>query len=61
MGKGKSSGGGSSRPSGSSSSRGGVSQSRLSQRSGTSNSFGGYTKVNNGGGNFSMKPTSKGK
>lgn len=52
MGKGK---GGSSNGAGK-----GVSSARLHQKSGSSNSFGGYTKVNHGGGNFSMKPT-KGK
>jgi hypothetical protein len=36
----------------------GVSSARLHQKAGTSNSFGGYTKVNKGGGNFTMKPTS---
>jgi hypothetical protein len=36
-----------------------VSPARLHQKSGTSNSFGGYTKVNKGGGNFTMKPTGK--
>lgn len=39
----------------------GVSAARLHQKSGTSNSFGGYTKVNNGGGSFTMKPTSAAK
>ncbi len=35
-----------------------VSSARLSQKSGTSNSFGGYTKINLGNGNFTMKKTS---
>lgn len=39
----------------------GVSAARLHQKSGTSNSFGGYTKVNKGGGNFAMKKTGGGK
>lgn len=39
----------------------GVSSARLHQRSGSSNSFGGYTKVNRGGGNFTMKKTGAGK
>lgn len=34
-----------------------VSSARLNQKSGTSNSFGGYTKVNLGHGNFTMKKT----
>ena len=34
-----------------------VSAARLHQKSGTSNSFGGYTKVNQGNGSFTMKPT----
>jgi hypothetical protein len=33
----------------------GVSDARLHQKSGSSNSFGGYTKVNHGNGTFSMK------
>jgi hypothetical protein len=33
-----------------------VSAARLHQKSGTSNSFGGYTKVNRGNGSFMMKP-----
>jgi hypothetical protein len=33
----------------------GVSDARLHQKSGPSNSFGGYTKVNHGNGTFSMK------
>lgn len=33
----------------------GVSAARLHQKSGSSNSFGGYTKVNRGNGNFTMK------
>ncbi len=39
----------------------GVSGARLHQKSGTSNSFGGYTKVNKGNGNFTMKKTGRGK
>jgi len=35
-----------------------VSSARLTQKSGTSNSFGGYTKVKLGNGNFTMKKTS---
>lgn len=35
----------------------GVSAARLHQKSGTSNSFGGYTKVNKGNGTFTMKKT----
>lgn len=42
----------------SSSSAKAVSSARLSQKSGASNSFGGYTKVNLGNGNFTMKKTS---
>lgn len=34
-----------------------VSSARLHQKSGASNSYGGYTKVNQGNGNFTMKPT----
>jgi len=45
----------------SSSSSKGVSSARLHQKSGSSNSFGGYTKVNQGNGNFTMRKTSKGK
>jgi len=37
----------------------GVSDARLKQKSGSSNSFGGYTKVNKGGGAFTMKPSGK--
>jgi len=37
----------------------GVSGARLKQKSGSSNSFGGYTKVNKGGGAFTMKPSGK--
>jgi len=37
----------------------GVSQARLSQKSGSRNSFGGYTKVNNGNGSFTMKKTGR--
>lgn len=36
-----------------------VSSARLNQRSGTNNSFGGYTKVNRGDGTFRMRPTGK--
>lgn len=36
-----------------------VSSARLHQKSGSSNAFGGYTKVNKGGGNFTMKKTGK--
>jgi hypothetical protein len=36
-----------------------VSQARLSQKSGTRHSFGGYTKVNNDNGSFTMKKTGK--
>lgn len=39
----------------------GVSAARLHQKSGSSNSFGGYTKVNKGNGNFTMKKTGGGK
>lgn len=46
------------RPVKSSTSRG-VSQARLSQKSGTRHSFGGYTKVNKGNGNFSMQKSGK--
>lgn len=35
-----------------------VSSARLGQKSGTSHSFGGYTKVNLGNGNFMMKKNS---
>ncbi len=35
----------------------GVSAARLHQKSGSSNSFGGYTKVNKGNGTFAMKKT----
>ncbi|MCB0889624.1 MAG: hypothetical protein KDB38_09600 [Nocardioidaceae bacterium] len=38
-----------------------VSAARLHQKSGSSNSFGGYTKVNKGNGNFTMKKSSGGK
>lgn len=34
-----------------------VSAARLSQRSGRSNAFGGYAKVNYGSGTFRMRPT----
>lgn len=43
-------------PGGSNSSRS-VSASRLHQRSGARNSFGGYTKVNKGNGRYVMEPT----
>lgn len=36
-----------------------VSTARLHQKSGSNNAFGGYTKVNKGGGNFTMKKTGK--
>ncbi len=39
----------------------GVSVARLHQKSGPTNSFAGYTKVNKGNGNFAMKKTSGGK
>ncbi len=53
----------SSRGGGSRSSRSstGVSAARLHQKSGPGNSFGGYTKVNKGNGNFTMKKTGGGK
>ena len=35
----------------------GVTSARLHQKSGAANSFGGYTKVNKGNGNFTMKPS----
>lgn len=35
----------------------GVSAARLHQKSGSTNSFGGYTKVNKGNGAFTMKKT----
>lgn len=38
---------------------GAVSAVRLHQKSGSSNSFGGFTKVNYGNGTFSMKRTGK--
>lgn len=38
-----------------------VSSARLHQQSGSSNSFGGYTKVNLGNGDFTMKRTGGGK
>ena len=37
----------------------GVSVARLHQKSGSSNSFGGYTKVNKGGGTFTMTKSPK--
>jgi len=36
----------------------GVSAARLHQKSGSRSSFGGYIKVNNGNGTFTMKKTS---
>ena len=45
---------------GSSSSKG-VSAARLHQKSGTSNSLGGYTKVSKGNGSFTMRKTGGGK
>jgi hypothetical protein len=39
----------------------GVSTARLHQKSGSSNSFGGYTKVNKGNGTFTMKKTGRSK
>lgn len=44
---------------GSSGSRSSVSAARLSQKSGVSHSFGGYTKVSHGNGKFSMQKTSQ--
>ena len=38
-----------------------VSAARLHQKSGSSSSFGGYTKVHHNNGSFSMKKTGKGK
>lgn len=38
-----------------------VSAARLHQKSGSAHSFGGYTKVSKGHGNFTMKKTSEGK
>lgn len=37
----------------------GVSAARLSQKSGTSNAYGGYAKVNHGDGSFSMRRTGR--
>lgn len=37
----------------------GVSQARLSQKTGVRNAFGGYTKVRNGNGSFTMRKTGK--
>ena len=37
----------------------GVSAARLHQKSGASNAFGGYTKVNRGDGTFRMRQTGK--
>ena len=37
----------------------GVSQARLSQRSGSENSFGGYTKVSRDDGTFRMRKTGR--
>lgn len=36
-----------------------VSSARLSQKSGYSNSFGGYTKVSYGNGTYRMRPSGK--
>lgn len=36
-----------------------VSSARLQQKSGASNAFGGYAKVNHGGGTFRMRPSGK--
>jgi hypothetical protein len=36
-----------------------VSPARLSQRSGSSNAFGGYAKVNYGSGTYRMRPSGK--
>lgn len=36
-----------------------VSSARLNQKSGSSNSFGGYTKVNRGDGSFRMRKSGK--
>ncbi len=36
-----------------------VSSARLHQKSGTSNAFGGYAKVNHGNGTFHMRKTGK--
>lgn len=36
-----------------------VSSARLHQKSGSANAFGGYAKVNKGGGEFRMRPTGK--
>lgn len=47
--------------SGKSSSSKSVSAARLHQKSGSSASFGGYTKVQHANGSFSMKKTGKGK
>jgi len=40
---------------------GNVTSARLHQKSGAGNAFGGYTKVNNGDGTFTMKKTGFGK
>lgn len=37
----------------------GVSSARLHQKSGSSNAFGGYAKINNGNGNFRMRKSGK--
>ena len=37
----------------------GVSSARLQQKSGSSHAFGGYAKVNHGGGTFRMRPSGK--
>lgn len=44
---------------GSGSSSRSVSSARLHQSSGRSNAFGGYAKLNYGGGTFRMRPTGK--
>ena len=53
------SGGRSGGRSGGGKSSGSVSSGRLHQKSGSSNSYGGVTKVNHGNGSFSMKKTGK--
>ena len=65
MAKSKSSGysrgsyGSSNKSSSSRSSSGGVSTARLHQKSGSSNAFGGYTKVSKSDGSFTMRKTEK--
>lgn len=63
MGKGRSYGGsgksGTSSTGKSASSSGGVSSARLHQKSGSSNAFGGYTKVKNSDGTFQMRKSGK--